>query len=63
MFFGKNYESNVFVSGRVCAIYDGNNYKILTLDSIQIDGDKKMFNISLSVSGEFEIELGSEVFF
>ena len=63
VFFGKNYESNVFVSGRVCAIYDGNNYKILTLDSIQIDGDKKMFNISLSVSGEFEIELGSEVFF
>ncbi len=63
MFMGKDYISQVFVSARVCSVYEGTGYKILTLDDVEINGNNKNFNVSLSVSGDFEIQIGNIVLF
>ena len=62
-FMGKDYKEKVFVNARVCAIYEGTGYKILTLDDVEINGEAKNFNVSLSISGNFQIDLGNIILF
>ena len=63
VFSGKDYKEQVFVSARVSSIYEGTGYKILTLDDVKVSGKNKNFNISLSVSGDFIVDVGNIVLF